>query len=186
MKYRKILGLLAVAAAVLMSLAGTASATITSPPGTAYTGNIQMTSAFVEFETGSDVKCNQSVIEGSVSKGETTIPITKLSFSECGVDTFTILKTGDMFIASDGTVKFNGTEYTKIIHRTIFGFPVTTHCVLSMEGTAVGVLTEGEKSPEMHAATTRIPHTETDGGCTDAFITGDYTVVTPSGGITID
>jgi len=45
MKYVKILGLLAVAAAALMAFAGPASATtITSPTGTAYTGTIQATS----------------------------------------------------------------------------------------------------------------------------------------------
>lgn len=185
MKYVKMFGLLVIGAAAPMAFAGTASATITSPAGTAYTGNIQMTAPLVEFETGGNVKCH-SVLEGSVTKGETTVPITKLVFSACGSDTFSVLKKGHMFIASNGTVSLSGTEYTKMLHRTIFGFPLTTHCILRLENTSIGTLTEGVSPAEVHFGSSVIPNVETDGECSDAVITGDYTVTTPSGAITVD
>jgi hypothetical protein len=187
MKYVKMLGLLAVAAVALTSFAGSASATITSPAGTAYTGNLQMTATNMTFHTGQTVSCGHSVIEGSVSKGETTVSLNVLTFTKCGTDTFAVLKKGHMSIASNGTVFLTGTEYTELTHRTILGFPVTTHCILNLNNTVVGTLTEGVSPAELHAGSAEIPdETPTDGGCGNAILTGEYTVTNPSGAITID
>lgn len=187
MKCIKMLGLLAVVIAALMAFAGTASATITSPIGTAYTGNIQMTSTSVEFRTGGDVKCGHSTLEGSVKSGATTIPITKLTFSECGTSTFAVLTTGQLTIASDGKITVSGTEYTKQVHRTVLGFPITTHCILAMENTTIGTLTEGVEPAVWHLESAAIPSPVTDSGCQEsAQIVGNYTVTQPEGPITID
>lgn len=187
MKYPKTLGLLVVTATALMAIAGTASATITSPIGTAYTGNIHLTSTEVWFHTGGEVTCAHSTIVGSVTNGGTTVPITALTFKECGTTTFEVLKKGHMTIASDGTVSMSGTEYTKQIHKTILGFPLTTHCILRMENTVIGKLTEGVSPAELHTATYPIPSVATDSSCGEyAETTGTYTVTKPGGAITID
>jgi len=187
MRYVKMLGLLSVAAVALMAFAGFASATITSPASTAYTGTIQMTSTGVEFKTGGDVKCGHSLLEGTVTSGATTIPITKLTVNECGTTTFLVLNNGELTIASDGTITMSGTEYTKQLHRTIFGFPVTTHCILRMEKTPIGKLTEGVEPAVWHPEDAPIPSPVTDSACTASAQTiGTYTVIQPKGAITID
>lgn len=188
MKCMKMFGLLVVTGAALMSFAGSAAATITSPAGTAYTGDIVMTSTGVAFHTGGEVECGHSTIVGSVASGGTAIPLKSVTFSECGTSTFSVLKQGTMSIASDGTITLSGTEYTKQIHKTILGFPLTTHCILRMENTEVGHLTEGVNPAVWHTASAPIPSPEgTDTACTNsAEISGTYTVTKPAGAITVD
>ena len=70
MKSVKILGLLAVAAAALMALAGPASATITSG-GSAYTGEIVATSSNFEIDGSVDIKCKHSTFAGSTTAAAT-------------------------------------------------------------------------------------------------------------------
>jgi hypothetical protein len=180
----KMLGLLVVAAAALMAFAGSASATITSPAGTAYTGEIHMNGSEIWFHTGGNVNCKKSTLSGSVTNGGTTVPINELTFSECGTTTFAVLKKGHMSIASDGTVYLSGTEYTKLIHSPIAG---TIHCILRMEETAIGLLTEGVNPATLHTDTYPVPSVSTDFGCgSSAELTGLYTVTEPTGAITID
>ena len=68
MKYVKMLGLLAVAAAALMAFTGTAAATqVTSPAGTLYTGKITATSSNSELHGAFiSVSCTSSHVEGDV------------------------------------------------------------------------------------------------------------------------
>lgn len=184
MKYLKMLGPLVVAAAALMAFAGPASATITAPSGTAYSGKIHMsTTTGVWFHTGGQVTCGQSTLVGSVTKGETTVPIEQLTFSECGSTTFAVLKNGHMSIASDGTVSMDETEYTKLVHNIFIG---TKHCILRMENTEIGKLTEGVDPAKLDTDTAMVPYVPTDETCSEAELTGEYTVNQPTGAITID
>ena len=83
MKYAKMLGLLAVAAAALMAFAGVASATtLTSPSGTTYTSTIKATSegttTLHNSSLGIAVSCEESTVEGKVEKhgSGVTVPAT--------------------------------------------------------------------------------------------------------------
>ena len=201
MKYLKMLGLLAVAAASLMAFAGTASATITNGGG-AYDGPLVSSSSNSELDGSVDVKCKSSVVEGSVEKGNTSGTISNLSFTECGGDTVTpipitevisseptVHKTyyGSLAVASNGTVTSSGAEVTVQLHRSIFGFPITTHCIYATNNTAVGTLTEGVNPAVIHLSGTNIPQKPTDSACGEsAQWTGTYTVSTPTGAITVD
>ena len=192
MKYVKMLGLLAVAAAAMMAFAGTASATVTYN-GSAYTGTIEATSTNSNLDGTIDVACSHSVVAGSTASGATTSAITTLTFTGCGADTVSPVEDktnknfGYLSIDSNGTISAEGTEVTVQVHRSVFGFPVTTHCIYktaTKPGTDVGTLTEGTTSIEL--AGTNIPQVSTDGGCgANAQWTGTYTITKP-GALTID
>lgn len=89
MRYVKMLGLLAVAAAALMSLAGTAAASqVTSPPGTTYDGNIIAESegyATLHNAVGT-ISC-RSTVEGEIDQHGSSVTaggaIDKLVFTAC-------------------------------------------------------------------------------------------------------
>jgi hypothetical protein len=188
MKYMKMLGLLAVAAAALMAFVGTASATVTSPAGTAYAGNIVSSSSNTSLDGSVKVSCTSSTVEGDPSSaGATSGTISKLTFANCGNDTVKVNANGSLAISSSGTVTSTGAEVTVQLHRTVLGFPVTTHCIYKTNNTSVGTLTEGVSPAVLHIGSSPIPEVATDGACgNDAVWTGSYTVSTPSGAITVD
>ncbi|HEX5983192.1 MAG TPA: hypothetical protein VFY69_03200, partial [Solirubrobacterales bacterium] len=175
MKYVKMLGLLAVAAAAMMAFAGIASATVTSG-GSAYTGEISASSTNSELDGTVDVKCKQSTVAGSTTSGATSSSISTLTFTECGSDTVSVVKKGSLSISSSGGVTSSGAEVTVQVHRSIFGFPITTHCIYATgAGTEVGQLTEGTTT--IHLLGTDIPRLSTDSGCGEnSQWTGTYTI----------
>lgn len=179
MKYVKMLGLLAVAAAALMAFVGTASATVTSPAGTKYTGNIHSTSINTSLDGSVKVSCLHSTVVGYVEDGKTTGNISTLHFSECGKDTVSVLANGSLTIASNGTVTSTGAIVTVQLHRSLLGFPVTTHCIYETNNTDVGTLVEGTE-PVLNIGSAPIPEVATDGACgNDAVWTGSYSVKSP-------
>ena len=187
MKNAKLLGLLPVMAAALMAFAGSASATITSPTGTVYNGVIHGATTNMTLHTGVKISCKQQAFEGQVTNGGTTIPLTAFTFGECGSDTIVTLAKGHLTLASDGTVTSTGLEVTKLSHRTVFGFPVTQHCLLDTSNTKLGTLTEGVNPPVLHFSSASIPHLATDGACGETTIyTGTYTVTKPTSAIVVD
>jgi hypothetical protein len=183
MKYVKMLGLLAVAAAALMALAGTASAKVTSPAGTEYSGAITATSTNSALDGTVDITCKHSGVSGTLaSKGATNGTITSLTFTECS-RAVTVTATGTLSIASNGEVKSTGARVT--VQTTILGFPV--HCIYKTENTKVGTLTEGVAPAVMHIGSAPIPQEATSGLCgEDAEWTGNYTVTTPATAIVVD
>ena len=146
MKYVKMLGLLAVAAAALMAFAATASATtVTSPTGTVYTGTITAESEGHTILHGSflDVTCSKSHVEGKIESqgsGKTaTGKISTLSFSECNY-AVTVLKPGTLELHAvncgtycTGTLTSNGAEIT--IKTSV------ASCIFTTSNTHLGTLT---------------------------------------------
>ena len=193
MKYLKMLGLLAVAAAALMAFVGTASATTaTSPKGTVYTNTYKAVAeeqlslhgeAFV-------VTCNQSEVEGKVEQHgsgvTTTGKISRLVFSECNFPV-TVLKTGTLEAHAtaikgtdaDGTLTSTGFE------ATIHG-PFGINCIYTTNNTDIGTgtltstaTTGGNATLDIDSA--MIPRTGHSAFCgSNAEWTGSYKVVTPS------
>ena len=162
MKYAKILGLLAVAAAALMAFAASASATtVTSPTGTPYTGKITAVSepgaiagtnhVVLTGPLGINVQCNGHV-EGekveSHGKGVTAQgKITAISFTGCtnGYEVTTIPagSRGSLEVHWDvgtenGTVTSNGTT---VLIKIPF---IAEDCGYVTENTDVGTITGGK------------------------------------------
>ncbi len=150
MKYVKMLGLAAVAAAALMAFvgAGTASATAltnglgeTLPAGTEIKaeneGTTTLTTSFL------NVTCSSSSVAGKTEQKEAasiTGKVETLTFGGCNC-TVTVLKKGTLSIShstgSNGTLSSNGAEVT-VQCQTIFG---AVHCIYSTENTELGTLT---------------------------------------------
>ncbi|HST68080.1 MAG TPA: hypothetical protein VLI94_00290 [Solirubrobacterales bacterium] len=183
MKYVKMLGLLAIAATALMAFAGTASATLTSPAGTKYGGEIIATSTNSQLDGTVDITCTHSEVKGKPSAaGSTSGTISSLTFTNCS-RSVTVTANGSLAIASDGTVRSTGARVT--VQTTILGFPV--HCIYATNNTVVGKLTEGVAPAVMHIGSAPIPQEATSGLCgEDAEWTGTYTVKTPATAIVVD
>ena len=123
MKYAKILGLLAVAAAAMMAFAASASATAVTSNGSVYTGVIKATHEGTHVtlhNAAAEIPCNSSV-EGSVeSHGSSSTAagkITSLVFNNC---------TGGWTVTvnTPGTLEVH-TTWTRTIHEP--GGQVTEH-----------------------------------------------------------
>jgi hypothetical protein len=188
MKYAKMLGLLAVAAAALMAFAGTASATqLTAPSGTVYTGTIKAASEGTTSLHGpfTTVSCTASTVEGSVAKHGAGVTvsgsISKLTFTGCNFPV-TVLKAGSLEVhniagTNDGTLTSSGAEIT-----------ITTSiaaCLFTTSNTDIGRLTKapsntGHATLDINSA--GIPRTGHSVFCgSSGTWTGSYKVETPTG-----
>jgi hypothetical protein len=189
MKYAKMLGLLAVAAAALMAFAGTASATIlTSPSGTTYTGTIKATAGTTELHGPfTTVKCTGSTVEGKVASHGASVTtsgtISTLDFTGCNFPV-TVLKAGSLEVHTtykegkqeekangNGTLTSSGAEIT--IATSI------ANCLFTTSSTDVGTLTGGTTA-KLDINSAGIPRTGHSVFCgSSGTWTGSYTVVTP-------
>jgi hypothetical protein len=176
MKYLKMLGLLAVAAAAMMAFAGVASATtLTSPAGTAYTSTLKATSTSSTLH-GSfiSVTCKHSAVEGKVESHGASVTaggkVTGLTFSEC-TDPVTVKKEGSLEVHSNGRVTSTGAEI--IIHTSV------GECVFTTSGTDIGLFTGGTPA-KLDIDSVAIPRTGGSFFCgSSGEWTGSYSVTTP-------
>jgi len=192
MKYIKMLGLAAVAAAALMAFvgAGTASATTlvgsggTVPTGTTINAQLKAgTEAILEAGFGT-INCDASTVDGKTGNQSGTLitgNVDVLTFTECTGDTVSVLKKGSLSIhhiagTTNGTVTSSGAEVTVINHDT-----GGTHCIYRTENTVIGTLTGNTKgNATLHADATliRVP---TSAFCaSEATWKATYEVTTPS------
>jgi len=183
MKYVKMLGLLAVAATALMAFASTASATLTSPPGTKYGGEIIATSTNFQLDGTVDVTCGHSEVKAKPSSaGATSGTVTSLTYTSCS-RSVTVTSLGTFSLHSDGTTRSTGKRIT--IQTTILGFPV--HCIYTTDNTIIDQITEGVTPPVTHVISSPLLTDETSGLCgEDAEMTGTYTITKPTTAIVID
>lgn len=201
MKYAKILGLLAVAAAALMAFVGSASAT-TLTEGTEKTkvknGTIiEGKSVGNTVLDGSvNITCEHSTVKGEVTQegSETTTVkggISSLTFEKCGTTTITVINGGTLEVHTKnktadntGTVTSSGAHVTIQTHSFFLG---TTHCIYATNNTHIGELTGSDHGPApthttatLHITSAPIPQTVTDGLCgNDAEWTGTYEITKP-------
>ncbi|HMI81370.1 MAG TPA: hypothetical protein VK480_06235 [Solirubrobacterales bacterium] len=192
MKYVKLLGLLAIAAATLMAFAGTASATTaTSPKGTVYTGTYKGEAEGQTTLHGPvTITCGQSTVEGSVEQhgsGVTTVgKVSSLTFTECN-NHITVLKTGTLEAHAtvsgdnaDGTLTSTGAEIS--IQLTSLGIT----CIYGTNNTDIGTGTLTSSTTTggnatVDVASAAIPRTGGSIFCGSSGIwTGSYKVVNPS------
>jgi hypothetical protein len=185
MKYIRMLGLLAVAAAALMAFTGSAfGATATSPTGTTYTGTINAVSVGATSIHGNGTfTCQESTIEGKIeSHGAVNVggKISKLTFSKCGTDHFTVLSAGKLSVDSAGTLFSTGAQITITLTASPLGH---LSCGYSTNNTHIGKLTDshetgGHATLDIEASTMPRFHSFFCGSFGEW--TGKYTVTTPS------
>jgi hypothetical protein len=180
MKYIKMLGLLAVAAASLMALAGSATAaSVTSSAGT--TPNIVATSTNSKLD-GSfvTVECSHSSVEGNVETHGAGVPVggnvDALSFTGCNYQV-TIGNKGTLAVhaaatTGDGTVTSSGASIT--IHTSVGS------CIFTTSGTDIGTL-DGKTGAVMNINSAKIPRTGGNFLCgSSGTWTGSYSVSAPA------
>lgn len=201
MKYVKMLGLAAVAAAALMAFVGgsTASATVLCKNNTStlactepYGTGTEITSHLVEktkatlvtaFKT---VECSKSTVNGKVENAGGSAAtvggkISALTFEECNCEV-KVLKNGSLEIHSiastdNGTATGNGSEVTVQCNGTLFG---NVHCIYTTENTDLGTLVGGAPA-KLEVKEAEIPRLKTDSLCSEkAKWTANYEVTTPN------
>ena len=183
MKYVKMLGLLAVAAAALMAFAGTASATsLTSSSGTtpAISASAGATSLDGAFTT---VTCQKSEVSGSVTGHGAGVPvsgpISTLHFKECNYPV-TVEANGTLSVVAatptgNGTLSSSGAKVS--IHTSV------GTCVFTTNNTDIGTVT-GSNNTGGNAVldiTGKIPRTAGNFLCgSSGTWTGSYTINSPA------
>jgi hypothetical protein len=186
MKYVKMLGLLAVAAAALMAFAGSASATtVTSPTGTHYTGTIEATSEKTPtYLTGlwSDVECELSHVKGKIEVHGDAVTaegkIENLSFTNCNYPVTVI--SGGSLIAHATAAGATLTSKNAIVdvHTSVGRCRFATGA-----GVHIGELTDSHTTKEtatLHINNSSIPVTEGSFFCgSSGEWEGSYEVTNP-------
>ncbi len=146
MKYLKLMGLAAIAAAALMAFAGTASATLLTGAGGATLGSGTKIVSENEGTVTLDppfgaIECNESKVDGSTTNaGGTGVAVTgsisTLTFNKCNA-TVTVLNKGTLSItgtgSNNGTLSSTGAEVTVEF--------IGTHCIFKTNGTSLGTVT---------------------------------------------
>ena len=189
MKYTKMLGLLAIAAAALMAFAGVASATtLTSPTGTTYTGKIVSVNeghTTLHAANGISVSCPGEV-SGSVEQHGTGVTVkgknTALTFGTAllpctNSDVVHVSALGELEIHNvsggyNGTLTSTGTTVNVTDNTGV-------SCGFLTKETDVGTLTAGTPAT-LHIASAKIPRHSGSilCGATGTW-TGSYKVTTP-------
>jgi hypothetical protein len=186
MKYLKMLGVAALAAAALMAFAGPASATsFTSPAGTIYTGQVKGESNHLVWH-GSFISltCTNSAFSANVENHGASVTaggkITSLSFNGCNYP-FTVRKPGSLEVHTDtaavdgnGTLTWSGLELA--MHTSV------GECVFTTAGTDFGTVTGSDTgAAQWDINSIVIPRTGGSFFCgSTATVTGSYTITTPS------
>ena len=182
MKFVKMLGLLAVAAAALMAFAGVASATtVTSDSGTTPTIHAESEGS-TTLHGVVDITCNNSTVQGAVSTHGTGVTaggaISSLTFTNCGNNDVSVKKAGSLEVhalaGGNGTLTSSGAEIS--IQVTSLGIT----CVFTTNSTHIGTVTAG-KNATMHIDSAAIPRTGGSVFCgSSGEWTGSYSVNSPT------
>lgn len=195
MKYIKMLGLLAVAAAAMMAFAGTASATTVTSGGSLYTSTIKAEAGETTLHGVTTITCNKSVVEGTVeAHGADPVTaegkISKLTFEECNQHV-TVLKAGKLIAHTDtsGTNDGNGTLTSSGAEITVQITGLGISCIFgsTTKEIDVGTLTGSDSShAKLDIDSVPIPRIGHSIFCgSSGEWTGSYTVTTPNN-LTID
>ncbi|MGN6216848.1 MAG: hypothetical protein ACTHN7_07820 [Solirubrobacterales bacterium] len=194
MKYVKMLGLAAIAAAALMAFVGASSASATTltcgsescAAGTTIKsvseGKAVLDAPFGNVECESTVEGHTTNAEEKGTAGNADGPITSLTFTPCNSgNTVKVLKAGSLSIASagesNGTLSSSGSE-VEVIHLGVQCIFTTSNTTL---GTVTGSNTTGGNATLDIKAT--IPRTGGSGGAfcgSSAPWTGSYKVTSPA------
>jgi hypothetical protein len=194
MRYIKMLGLAAVAAAALMALVGASTASATTihgsggklAKGTTINAVLKAgTEAVLQAGFG-NIACGESTVHGTTSTTGGAAETVKgsigtLTFGACTGDTVTVLAPGSLEIhhitgTTNGTLTGSGSEATTISHN-VGG----VHCIYKTENTHIGTLTGNTKGNAILQAEATLIRVPTSFLCaSSAKWTATYEVTTPS------
>jgi hypothetical protein len=184
MKHVKMLGLLVMAAASLMAFASSASAapTLTSPSGTAYTGEIHATLASgtsATLKAGIEDTCTESTAKGKVSTNNETHAegaLSVLTFAKCTQHTNTV-KPGSLTINQAGEVFTTGSR----VEVKVTGLATCFYGQETGSAVKIGTLTGGTPAKLAVSTTTlqRETGSDTFWCASSGTWTGSYVVTTP-------
>jgi hypothetical protein len=181
MRDTKKLGLAAVAAAALMAFVGAGSASAAeltcngSPCAIGATVHAVSEGKIVFDAPFGNVECESTVHGEVLTNGEAGKPAVVsagISWSNCGADTVTTLKTGTLLIESNGEVKLHGFRLT-VLHLGV-------HCIFETSNTKVGTLSGGTTAKLIISGA--IPQVGGSGGVfcgSSTWWTGSYMVNAP-------
>ncbi|MGN6663151.1 MAG: hypothetical protein ACTHK6_02915 [Solirubrobacterales bacterium] len=194
MKYVKMLGLAAIAAAALMAFVGAGSAsaatTLTCGPNTLCPAETQIHAvsegkAVLDAPFG-NVEC-ESTVQGHTTNaaGSNDGPITALLWSACGNDKVETLANGSLTIETqeaspnnNGTLKSTGAKVT-VVHLGV-------HCIYETSNTDLGTVTgsanttSGRATLDIAALIPRVGGTSGSLCGANAPWTGSYEITTPT------
>lgn len=206
MRYVKMCGLLAMAAAVLMAFAGSASAGIftTEKDGPAWTGAVHATAGETTLHGAATITCNSSTVQGEITQHGSEVTgkgsITGLTFSECNAHV-TVKKAGTLEIHTHSADPSGGTYGIATSSGAEVSIQITSlglTCVYTTNNTEVGTVTTSThqflthlmatetKEPDIaitatiHINSAKIPRTEGSIFCGSSGVwTGTYQITTP-------
>lgn len=181
MKYLKIFGLAALAAALMAFAAvGTASAATLEDAGGVMEVNDKIeaeSSHTVLHPPIGTITCAKSTVSGKITEAHVVKgSVETLTFSSCNA-TVTVLKKGTLTINGSSVLTGSGQEVTIVFS----GF----HCIFETSGTKLGTVTNSSKTGG-HAVLDIEATIPRSGGNSGAFCgstaewTGNYTVTNPS------
>lgn len=182
-------GLVALAMMGMLVVAGGAGAsTLTQAPP--YTGVVEAESeGAIIMDGGVYFECQKSALEWSVeshgSGAAVRGPLTVLTLEECGKDTVTVLNRGRFELhatsGGNGTMTWTNAEITVQLHHSVFGFPITTHCIYETSNTDIGTFTGSAttKATATLDSTFELPQVATDSACNSTELTSSYTFTSP-------
>lgn len=177
MKYVKILGLLAVAAAALMAFAGSASAAtnLTSPANTNYEGTIHAVAGETTLHGVVTITCHESTVDGNAAAVSTHVGgnISSLTFGNCtNGNHVTVNQAGSLTLVKT-TLYSTGAKVT--VQVTSLGLT----CVFTTNETEIGTATGGTTA-KLDIDSVKIPRTEGSIFCgSSGEWTGSYSVDSP-------
>jgi len=199
MRYaRRAAGAACLAVAAMLAIAGIAGAsTLTQAPP--FTGTVKAESeGAISMQGTIDIECQKSTVEWSVEEHGTSVatggPLGTFTLEECGQDTVTVFNRGRFELhatsGGNGTMTWSNAEFTVQRHTSIFGFPLTTHCIYKPEETDLGTFTGSATTketarldiwnPSASESGLQIPLKATDSGCGEiALLKGSYTFTSP-------
>ena len=179
MKRLKMLGPVVIVLAGCIAFAGNASANpvLTSPAGTAYTGEITETleGSLLTKAGFSNTTCTSVTRTWVVETNNTTAASGKefsTSFGGCGGVTVVVISKGSLKVTPGGTMSGSGSETT----TAVFG----TSCVYGTKaGTTLGTVKGG--SPAKMALYAEMPLVSGGFGCANpAMVSGNFTITKPT------
>jgi len=181
MKYVKVLGLLAVAAAALMAFAGTASADVaTSPPGTTYTGTITASAEghVILHNPIWKLEC-ASTASGPITSDGVGTPvrgsISTLDFTNCTNEWHVTTVAGGTLAANNEGATTTVTSSGATVEMTRAGI----NCRYKTENTKVGTLAGGTTATMTISAAIPFHSGSFLCGSGATTWTGSYVVTTP-------
>lgn len=187
MKHVKMLGLLVMAAASLMAFASSASAaTLTSPAGTEYTGEITSSlekGSSALLKAGIEDTCTSSTTAGTVTTNTSTEAsgaLSSLTFGGCTQDTV-VKNAGSLKINSAGEVFTSGSR-VEVTVTSIFGNITCFYGAETGSSVKIGTFVGGTPA-KLNVSTTslqRLSGSNTSLCAEKGTWTGTYVVTSPS------